>query len=96
MPPKQRTNAPSAAAHTSTPTKAPGNGASKSTNPQDASQILQSIWSKYLQQTPQRTKLLDAFMAFLIVVGVLQFVYCVIAGNFVRLSSSPSILPFPS
>lgn len=37
-----------------------------------------------MDKTPQRVKLLDAFMAFLIVVGVLQFVYCVLAGNYVR------------
>ena len=33
--------------------------------------------------TPQRTKLIDVFMVFLMVVGALQFVYCVIAGNYV-------------
>lgn len=27
-------------------------------------------------------KLIDAFMAFLVVVGVVQFVYCVLAGAF--------------
>jgi hypothetical protein len=43
------------------------------------------IWNKYVDKTPQRVKLLDSFMAFLGVVGVLQFVYCVIVGNFVRL-----------
>ena len=42
--------------------------------------------SHYVDTTPQRTKLLDAFMAFLVVVGGLQFVYCVLAGNYVRLT----------
>ncbi len=37
-----------------------------------------------MDRTPQRVKLLDAFMAFLMAVGLLQFVYCVIAGNYVR------------
>lgn len=41
------------------------------------------VWNNYLDNTPQRTKLIDVFMAFLVVVGVLQFVYCVIAGNYV-------------
>lgn len=36
-----------------------------------------------MDTTPQRTKLIDVFMSFLVVVGVLQFVYCVIAGNYV-------------
>ncbi|KAF2485358.1 DAD/Ost2, partial [Neohortaea acidophila] len=44
--------------------------------------IVETIWQNYVDKTPQRVKLLDTFMAFLIVVGVLQFVYCVIGGNF--------------
>jgi len=40
------------------------------------------VWDKYVQRTPQRVKLLDSFMAFLVVVGALQFVYCVIVGNY--------------
>jgi len=43
------------------------------------------VWNNYIDKTPQRVKLVDAFMAFLVVVGVLQFVYCVIAGNYVRI-----------
>jgi oligosaccharyltransferase complex subunit epsilon len=50
-------------------------------SPQD---IALGIWKKYLDTTPQRTKLIDVFMAFLVVVGVLQFVYCVLVGNYVR------------
>jgi oligosaccharyltransferase complex subunit epsilon len=45
--------------------------------------IIAGIWNNYTSKTPQRVKLLDTFMGFLIVVGVLQFVYCVIAGNYV-------------
>lgn len=36
--------------------------------------------------------LLDVFMAFLVLVGGIQFVYCVVAGNYVRLIYST----FPS
>ncbi|KAF2442459.1 defender against death DAD protein [Karstenula rhodostoma CBS 690.94] len=48
----------------------------------DAQEIVQGVWNKYVNKTPQRVKLLDSFMFFLIVVGVLQFVYCLIVGNF--------------
>jgi oligosaccharyltransferase complex subunit epsilon len=61
-------------------TKAP----SKSISNQSPADIALGIWQKYLDDTPQRTKLIDVFMAFLVTVGVLQFVYCVIAGNYVR------------
>jgi oligosaccharyltransferase complex subunit epsilon len=49
---------------------------------QSPAQILSNVWSHYLDETPQRTKLIDAFMAFLMVVGALQFLYCVVAGNY--------------
>ncbi|RYP06793.1 hypothetical protein DL765_009351 [Monosporascus sp. GIB2] len=45
-------------------------------------QTVRSIVRHYQKTTPQRTKLLDAFMAFLAVVGALQFVYCILMGNF--------------
>jgi oligosaccharyltransferase complex subunit epsilon len=43
------------------------------------------LWNTYLEKTPQRVKLIDVFMAFLVVVGGVQFVYCVLAGNYVSL-----------
>lgn len=49
-------------------------------------QVVLNIANYYQEKTPQRTKLIDAFMAFLVVVGALQFVYCVLAGNYVRRS----------
>jgi oligosaccharyltransferase complex subunit epsilon len=54
-------------------------------NAQDLQNIGLGVWNKYVDQTPQRVKLLDAFLVFLMAVGVLQFVYCVIAGNFVSI-----------
>ena len=81
MGPKSRSAAPAPAAHTSTPAKT----ASSKAASQDAQDIIQGIWSNYLSKTPQRVKLLDSFMAFLVVVGALQFLYVVIVGNFVCL-----------
>ncbi|KAH7076462.1 DAD family-domain-containing protein [Paraphoma chrysanthemicola] len=82
MPPKQRTPAPAGtapAATTSTPARPSSKPSSSSTDAQD---ILQGIWNKYVTKTPQRVKLLDTFLAFLIVVGALQFFYVVLVGNF--------------
>lgn len=55
---------------------------------QSAQDIALGIWENYVDNTPQRTKLIDVFMAFLVVVGALQFVYCVLVGNFVCVSFS--------
>jgi oligosaccharyltransferase complex subunit epsilon len=70
---------------TSTPARTP-----KSAGNGTAQDILQGIYDKYVTKTPQRVKLLDTFMAFLVVVGALQFFYVVLVGNFVRV---PSITP---
>ncbi|KAK6079169.1 DAD family protein [Seiridium cupressi] len=45
-------------------------------------QIAFNIVDYYQKNTPQRTKLIDVFMAFLVVVGGLQFLYCILAGNY--------------
>lgn len=47
-------------------------------------QVLANIYQYYMKQTPQRTKLVDAFLVFLVANGALQFLYCVLAGNYVR------------
>jgi oligosaccharyltransferase complex subunit epsilon len=46
--------------------------------------LLCNVVSSYKDTTPQRTRLMDMFMAYLVVVGALQFIYCVVAGNYVR------------
>ncbi|KAF3043290.1 oligosaccharyltransferase complex subunit epsilon [Didymella keratinophila] len=75
MPPKQRTPAPQTVPGTPYSAAKP-----KSSN--DAQDILQGVWNRYVEKTPQRTKLLDSFMLFLVVVGALQFLYVVLVGNF--------------
>ncbi|KAL8846338.1 MAG: hypothetical protein Q9221_008578 [Calogaya cf. arnoldii] len=75
---------------TSTPSSTQNTQSSKSSLTSSSSQsssnnpqvILQQLWSSYQRRTPQRVKLIDVFMGFLIVVGALQFVYCVLVGNY--------------
>ncbi|KAI0177024.1 DAD family protein [Pestalotiopsis sp. NC0098] len=45
-------------------------------------QMAPDVWNYYQKNTPQRTKLIDAFMSFLVVVGAIQFLYCILAGNY--------------
>ncbi|KAI1166956.1 defender against death DAD protein [Nemania serpens] len=82
MAPKKPATAsgPAAAAATSTSTSS----TSKSSTSSQIDKIALNIVQHYQKTTPQRTKLIDAFMAFLIIVGGLQFAYCVLAGNYVR------------
>lgn len=60
----------------------PQSSLSPRSSPQE---IIIHVWNKYVQDTPSRTILLDVFMAWLVVVGGLQFLYCILAGNYVRI-----------
>lgn len=99
MPPRNRTTAPAAFSPSANqptysnpsasgaPVRRPSSTASNVKNAQDVQEIVQGIWQGYVDKTPQRVKLIDAFMAFLVLVGGLQFVYCVVAGNYVSAST---------
>lgn len=82
---------PSAPATTQSSTTAAGTApparTSRSSGNQTWDKVVMNIANYYTESTPQRTKLIDAFMAFLVVVGGIQFLYCILAGNYV------SILP---
>ncbi|RAO71253.1 uncharacterized protein BHQ10_007265 [Talaromyces amestolkiae] len=94
-PKRQQATSPSAAAistpsTTTTGTSTPTTTISSSTttaavalSPKaSVAEITQHILNRYFAQTPQRTFLLDAFMVYLVLVGGIQFVYCVVAGNY--------------
>jgi oligosaccharyltransferase complex subunit epsilon len=77
------TTATTSAAAATTP-KTPTANKTVGTGAQSWDSIVNNLLAHYVETTPQRTKLVDAFMAFLVAVGALQFVYCVVAGNYVR------------
>ncbi|KAJ5455458.1 hypothetical protein N7475_010579 [Penicillium sp. IBT 31633x] len=86
MAPKRHAASTTSAAP-STPTPAPttpklSSGPAALKTNASAAEIAQHVWQQYASTTPQRTLLLDAFMAFLVLVGGLQFLYCVLAGNY--------------
>ena len=43
---------------------------------------LDTLWNAYLNTTPSRLKFIDAFLVFLVLSGVIQFVYCVLVTSF--------------
>ncbi|RAH49092.1 putative oligosaccharyl transferase subunit Dad1, partial [Aspergillus brunneoviolaceus CBS 621.78] len=73
---------------TTTAAAAPASSSSLSSGPKTLTtnssvlDIVHTVWQQYLATTPQRTLLLDAFMGFLVLVGGVQFLYCVLAGNY--------------
>ncbi|KAL2756827.1 hypothetical protein ACRALDRAFT_2086713, partial [Sodiomyces alcalophilus JCM 7366] len=44
--------------------------------------VIVNVYDYYQKQTPQRTKLIDVFMAFLVLTGGVQFLYCILGGNY--------------
>ncbi|KAI1172454.1 defender against death DAD protein [Nemania sp. FL0916] len=77
-PKKSATAASGPATASATSTSASSSSSSNSSLDKIAANIVQH----YQKTTPQRTKLIDAFMAFLVIVGGIQFAYCVLAGNY--------------
>ncbi|KAI0723504.1 defender against death DAD protein [Earliella scabrosa] len=43
---------------------------------------LLSLWSAYYDTTSSRLKTIDAFLVFLMLSGIIQFLYCILVSNF--------------
>ncbi|KAI0457701.1 defender against death DAD protein [Xylaria acuta] len=78
MAPKKPATATGPATASATSTSSTSSSSSSS----QIDKVALNIVQHYHKTTPQRTKLIDAFMAFLVIVGGLQFAYCVLAGNY--------------
>jgi oligosaccharyltransferase complex subunit epsilon len=48
----------------------------------ETADAVSSLWAAYANGTPARLKFVDAFLAFLVLSGVIQFAYCVLVTNF--------------
>lgn len=44
--------------------------------------VLGKLWQEYQSKTPQRLKLVDAYLAYIMVTGIIQFLYCLLVGTF--------------
>ncbi|KAG8909718.1 oligosaccharyltransferase complex subunit epsilon [Tulasnella sp. 417] len=47
-----------------------------------ASGAIQGLWKSYNDDTPTKLKTIDAFLVFIMLSGIIQFVYCVAVTNF--------------
>ncbi|KAJ1018718.1 hypothetical protein NDA13_006405 [Ustilago tritici] len=74
MPPKG-SKAPSSAASRARASES----SSKSTSP---SSPLSTLYNSYVENSPKRLKVVDAFLVFLMLSGIIQFVYCALITNF--------------
>ncbi|KAH8105501.1 defender against cell death 1 [Cristinia sonorae] len=52
------------------------------THQSQQSNAVHSLWTAYNQSTSSRLKTVDAFLVFLMLSGVIQFLYCVLITNY--------------
>lgn len=43
---------------------------------------LRKLYTDYQRTTPKKLKIVDAYMLYILLTGVFQFVYCVLVGTF--------------
>lgn len=43
---------------------------------------LSKLYADYQRTTPKRLKIIDAYMFYILITGILQFVYCLMVGTF--------------
>ena len=44
--------------------------------------VLRRLWEEYSLRTPQKLKLVDAYLAYIMATGIIQFLYCLLVGTF--------------
>lgn len=44
--------------------------------------VLRRLLDEYTSRTPQKLKLVDAYLAYIMVTGIIQFIYCLLVGTF--------------
>ncbi len=44
--------------------------------------VLKKLWQEYHAKTPQKLKLVDAYLAYIMATGIIQFLYCLLVGTF--------------
>ena len=57
-------------------------GPKSSNSPATTSNAVQSLWKSYEDNTSPRLKMIDAFLVFLMLSGIAQFLYCILVTNF--------------
>lgn len=44
--------------------------------------IIQELWEAYNEKCPTQLKIIDAYLAYVISTGIIQFLYCCLVGTF--------------
>ncbi|GFS21281.1 dolichyl-diphosphooligosaccharide--protein glycosyltransferase subunit DAD1 [Elysia marginata] len=44
--------------------------------------VISKFYDEYMSSTPKKLKIIDAYLTYVLLTGVLQFVYCCLVGTF--------------
>merc|ERR1712168_405967 len=44
--------------------------------------VLKKLFGEYIDKTPQKLKIIDAFLLYVMLTGIFQFLYCCLVGTF--------------
>jgi len=50
--------------------------------PENLRSVVRRFYDDYTQTTPRKLKILDAYLLYILLTGVLQFAYCCLVGTF--------------
>lgn len=50
--------------------------------PENIQGVAKKFWDEYLSTTSKKIKLIDAYLVYIVLTGVVQFLYCMIVGTF--------------
>ena len=50
--------------------------------PEKLSSIIVKFYDDYMQSTPKKLKIIDAYLVYVLLTGVFQFAYCCLVGTF--------------
>jgi oligosaccharyltransferase complex subunit epsilon len=45
-------------------------------------QVVSRFYGEYMKTTPKRLKIVDAYLFYILLTGIVQFVYCCLVGSF--------------
>ncbi len=44
--------------------------------------VIAKFYDEYMQNTPKKLKLVDSYLVYVLLTGIIQFVYCCLVGTF--------------
>ncbi|ESO87840.1 hypothetical protein LOTGIDRAFT_193969 [Lottia gigantea] len=50
--------------------------------PESLVSVLGKLYDEYVHSTPKKLKIIDAYLVYVLLTGIIQFVYCALVGTF--------------